>query len=492
MPTKKITTSVFWQIASQATMAILSAVSVKFVAIGLSKELAGNYNSAYSYLQIFAILADFGLYAVSVREVSTAKDKEKTLGTLLVLRTVITCLSLGLGVSIAWFIPAWQSAPLRIGVMIAAFVPFFTLLAGVLRTIFQVQYKMHYVFIAEVSQRIFTTGGMALIIFLGIRSSTSVIIYEVFIGIGAIGALVLFILSLIFSKKLASIKPVFDTKEIVALLRKSVPYGSAFFCMALYRQFDLTLIALLRPDFEVQNAEYGFALRIAEMAYLVPTFLLNSALPLLSERENEQKDTRVLMGKIFLVVLLLGSISSLFAFFWSTPIMELLTTKSYLRGTTQFGADSALKLLSIPMFLNGIVQCWFYILLTTHRWRPLVQAMICAALLSVLLNIFWIPVDGFIGAIRTSSIVHLFLSITLLPFAVQSMPMKVSTSLIIRWILFSVMLGLILWQVAPLLESGIMSFIGLFGGGIMTLFLIYLLKFHQLIQSPKEEIEFQR
>ena len=41
-------------------------------------------------------------------------------------------------------------AGVALGVTIALFVPFFTLLAGMLRTIFQVQYQMHYVFIAEV------------------------------------------------------------------------------------------------------------------------------------------------------------------------------------------------------------------------------------------------------------------------------------------------------------------------------------------------------
>ncbi len=57
---------------SQIVMAALSILTTKFVAIGLSQELAGHYNTAYGYLQLFGILADFGLYAVAVREVSQA------------------------------------------------------------------------------------------------------------------------------------------------------------------------------------------------------------------------------------------------------------------------------------------------------------------------------------------------------------------------------------------------------------------------------------
>ena len=89
MPSKQIALSTLWQMASQITMAVLSIVTVKFVAIGLSKELAGHYNSAYGYLQMFGILADFGLYAIAVREVSKAKDKSAVLSAVLCLRILI-------------------------------------------------------------------------------------------------------------------------------------------------------------------------------------------------------------------------------------------------------------------------------------------------------------------------------------------------------------------------------------------------------------------
>ena len=129
-------------------MAALSIVTVKLVAIGLSIELAGNYNTAYGYLQIFGILADFGLYAVSVREVARApahrsfseggKDRLAILGNLMTLRAIILTISLSSALLIAWAIPHWQGTPLPLGITIAAFVPAFTLLAGILRTVFKI------------------------------------------------------------------------------------------------------------------------------------------------------------------------------------------------------------------------------------------------------------------------------------------------------------------------------------------------------------------
>ncbi|MBP9751145.1 MAG: oligosaccharide flippase family protein, partial [Candidatus Peribacteraceae bacterium] len=154
MSTKQIASSTLWQLASQLAMAAISVVTVKLVATGLSQNLAGFYNSAYGYLQIFGIIADFGLYAVAVREVSRSEDKRGVVGAVIVLRCVITAVSFALAVAVAWVIPAWHGTPLPLAVTLCAFVPVFTLLAGTLRVIFQVHYRLQWVFVAEVTQRI--------------------------------------------------------------------------------------------------------------------------------------------------------------------------------------------------------------------------------------------------------------------------------------------------------------------------------------------------
>jgi len=485
MSTRAIATSTLWQIFSQFTMAVLSTIAVKFVAIGLSRELAGAYNSAYGYLQLFAILADFGLYAVSVREVSTAKDPGRVLGALLVLRSIIAFLSLGAAVVIAWMVPAWQGNPLRIGIAIASFVPFFTLLAGVLRTIFQVRYKMHYVFIAEVAQRIVTVVLMAIIIFSGIRLSDDPAIYHYFLWVGSIGALVLLVLSIAFALREMRIELCFDRVLLMRLLKRAAPYGVAFLCIALYRQFDLTMIALLRDDFELQNASYGFASRISEMSYLIPTFLLNSTLPVLSERFDRKQPVNNLLGKTLFLILSIGSVAALFSFFWARPIMQLLTTEAYLSHGAQVGADTALMLLSIPIFLNGIVLFSFYALLTRHEWKALVVRMVIAVFISLGLNFYFIRTDGFVGAIHTSMIVHLFLALALFPEVLRVFPISFPMSYLVKWGGFSACLALGLWLTLPLLSTTPAIILGLAAACIFLALLAFLFRFHRIFFLPR-------
>jgi len=458
MPTNKVAVSTLWQIASQCTMAALSIITVKMVAIGLSKELAGIYNSAYGYLQLFGILADFGLYAVAVREVSRAKNPSIVLGHLLILRTLILFMAIGSAVLFVWLIPMWKNSPLPLSVTIAALVPLFTLLAGIFRTVFQVYYRMHYVFLAEVTQRVITVSLIGMIVFLGIRGTEDLRILYFFLFVGGVGALTLFILSFLFSLPIIRPHIVWDIRTILHILKRAAPFGVAYLCIAFYRQFDTTLIALLRPDFAIQNAYYGFVVRITDMAFLIPTFLLNSVLPMFPDSPRE---TPKVLERTFAAILILGTISFLFAFLWSRPLMQLLTTQSYLSTSASPGSDSALRILAITMPLNGIILFGFYILLAHHRWQPLLRALALGALLSLILNLIFIPRLGFIGGSLTSVVVHTLLAIHLYSVACQSTPITLSRSTIHTWLTFSFLLAGTLWVARPFLVSEVSTIIGL-------------------------------
>ncbi|MEK7218777.1 MAG: oligosaccharide flippase family protein [Patescibacteria group bacterium] len=460
-----IASSTLWQVASQALMAALSILTVKFVAVGLSKDLAGHYNTAYGYLQLFGILADFGLYAVAVREVSKAKDRERVLGTLIVLRLGILVLSLGTALLIAWLVPHWRGTPLPMGIAIAAFVPAFTLAAGMLRTVFQVGHRMQYVFAAEVTQRVITVALIGSLVLAGARGAEDARTYYLFLAFGSVGAAELLFLSALFARRFQKVCLHWDGALLRHYFLLAAPYGLAFFCTAFYRQFDVTLISLLRPrDFQLQNAYYGFVQRMMDMAYLLPTFLLNSALPILSERDARGEETRGLLGKTLLAVLILGSTASLFGALWPRPLVGLLTTQAYLSSPGTPGSDTALQLLALPMFLNGIVVYCFYVLLTRHRWKPLVITLALGAGLSLGLNAALIPPYGFVGAAVTSIITHAFLALLLLPQALWTMPVRFGWTELRQWLLYAAGLALALFLLSPFLVTSFHTL--LFGAAV--------------------------
>ncbi|MFH0770003.1 MAG: oligosaccharide flippase family protein [Candidatus Peregrinibacteria bacterium] len=461
MSTRKIAVSTFWQLLSQITMAGLSILTVKFVAIALTKELAGTYNSAYGYLQLFGILADFGLYAVSIREVSRTENKERVLGALLTLRLIILSLSLTSALLIVWILPQWRGTAFPLSVSVAALVPFFVLLTGVLRTVFQVEYQMHFVFIAEVLHRVLTTSLIGIAIVMGVRGSANVQIELLFLIAGGAGALLLFAISLFFAKRITPIHALWDTTLLLSLFRMAAPFGVAYLCVSIFRQFDVAMIALLRPDFELQNAYYGFVARMMDMGFVIPTFLLNSTLPILSERDARGEDTSMLLGKTIVILVILGIISSFFACLWARPLTLLMTTPAYLSTLTSPGSDTALVILAIPLLVNGFILFAFYTLLNRGDWRRLVPILALGAILSLGLNLLLIPPFGFVGSSIGSAITHALLALLLFPIALSRHKIRLPQGSVLRVLLFIILLGGTLFLLRPLLVTDLKTAIAL-------------------------------
>ncbi len=459
--TKQIASSTLWQLASQLAMAAISVVTVKLVATGLSQNLAGFYNSAYGYLQIFGIIADFGLYAVAVREVARADDKRGVVGAVIVLRCLITAVSFVLAVAIAWVIPAWHGTPLPLAVTLCAFVPVFTLLAGTLRVIFQVHYRLQWVFIAEVTQRIVAVALIGVVVLLGARDSDDPTTLYWFIAAGGIGAAVLLLFSVVGSRRILKPSLTWDPALFKHLFTLALPFGLAFLCTTAYRQSDVTLISLLRPDFALQNATYGFVQRVMDMTYIIPTFLLNSTLPILSDRVDKGADTRDFLGKILLIVLLLSATVALTGSLWARPIMGLLTTERYLSTPLAPGADTALQWLGVTMLMNGLVVYAFYLLLARHRWRALVAMLAVAAAVSVGLNLWLIPTHGFVGAAQTSALVHTLLAAALIAYATRLLPARLPLHAAVRWLAYVAFLAIALLFIAPWLTSDLRTVMAL-------------------------------
>ena len=173
-------------------MAALSILTVKFVAIGLSKELAETTTPHTVSCSSLGSSQTLGSTPWEYAKWHGQRDRASVLGALVVIRSVILILSLALAIALIWILPQWRGTPLPLSVTFASLVPLFTLLAGILRTVFQVHYRMQFVFVAEVTQRVITTGLIGLFIVAGARTSSNTDILYAFLLIGGIGAFVLF------------------------------------------------------------------------------------------------------------------------------------------------------------------------------------------------------------------------------------------------------------------------------------------------------------
>lgn len=105
MPTKKIYSNTLAQFAGKIATALISIFMIKILTGYLDIAGYGLYSKIYNYLSIFAVIADMGLYTITVRELSKYADDDQMMrkisGNVLSLRTISGMMIILLSLSIA-------------------------------------------------------------------------------------------------------------------------------------------------------------------------------------------------------------------------------------------------------------------------------------------------------------------------------------------------------------------------------------------------------
>ena len=166
--------------------------------------------------------------------------------------------------------------------------------------------------------------------------------------------------------------------------------------------------------------------------------------------------------------------------------MQLLTTDAYLAHGAAAGSDSALQLLSVSIFCNGLIVFGFYTLLSLHAWRPLVATLCIGAVISLALNIIWIPTFGFMGAATTSVIVHTLVAAALLGQATVTVKLRTPWQTTARWMAWMLGTAGILYLLLPFLVSASWTVGGIAFGGFLALGFAWILRLPQSLlgKSP--------
>lgn len=144
---------------------------------------------------------------------------------------------------------------------------------------------------------------------------------------------------------------------------------------------------------------YSAALRLIEMAAVLPPILATSLLPLLTRCKNrdERSFLRTLTSSYRLVTIYCGLVAMLFYLFGNFAVMSFY-------GPRFAGSSAFLVLLSLRLLLSGIgVIKQLFIISEGVYWIGTIMAAIGISL-NITLNFFLIPRFGTLGAISSSLI----------------------------------------------------------------------------------------
>ncbi|MBU0577014.1 flippase [Patescibacteria group bacterium] len=482
---RKILENTFIQVLGKLITAGLSVVVLKIISSYLGTAGYGDYTTVYQFLAFFGIAADFGIYTITVKEMS--KDDKKIpmiLGNVMGLRTMLAILTMGAAAIAAFLIPSYAGTVIPMGVLIATLATFFTLLNGTVSSVLQVHLKMQFATIGLVLGKIVSVAYMALVAYV-LFTGDLVLGFQHLLWAGVLGNLVMFVITSYYVTRFSKITYRFDFGFWKRIFITSLPYGVALVLNTIYFRLDVILLTLMLPHTEVLGSNsnfcpeimcgntevglYGVAMRFLEMLVIIPIYFMNSVLPVMTRFIEEQsKRIKELMQYSFDFLIATGIPILVGGFILAVPIIMFISDPEFVSGNIYtFGSDLAVRILMFAMLFSFINALFGFTLVVLNKQVKLMFINAGCVLFNLIGNLLVIPTFGFRGAAMTSVFSELFILIFTAWIVKNALGFSLSPKTLFKVIFSSFVMGLavaagyywmtdvwFVWQIALLIPLG--------------------------------------
>ncbi len=422
MPTKKIYTNTIAQIAGKIITALISILLIKVLTGYLDVAGYGLYSKIYNYLSIFAVIADLGLYTITVRELTRYADDVKMIakisGNILSLRTLSGILIIFLSLSIAPFLTGYNSTMALIGIAIVSLFTLAGLINSSLMSYLQATLHTEFSLVANTCGKMLTFGMILMFsVLLFPRSITpDTTVFTVVMLAGLAGNIVMTGLTWWYANKWQRVRFAWDSEYIKHILRISLPYWLALFLWVIFFKVDIILLSILEPAdiADTSIALYALPMKIVEVGMMYGTIFLNSLLPVLTtaiEKKDSEKVAK-LTRHAFMLLFAGGIAASGFLALFAPWVIALISTPEFVTQTVMgYGSVDALRIVGWIFLVYFVSSLYTYILIARwqQQWMMYINAGI--AILNIVGNIVFIPMYSFVGSAWVTLVTQILLLI---------------------------------------------------------------------------------
>lgn len=376
----------FYQFLSRLVSA-LSVLAVTFlITRNLSRDVWGDFVIVTSYIGLFAIISDFGLNAIFVREIS---QKQEQLGeffhNLLGLRLILSLFSIFGALAVLAFLP--HSFAVKTAIIVGS--ALVLLQSTFISTSAVFQHKLRYDFFALSD----ILGSLTIILLVFLASLASANLLTI-VFIFLIGNCVKTVIGLFFARKIVgSLRLRFNFNLWRLLFFSSIPLGLMLVMSQFNANIDKQIIALVDPkklgvSSAVAVGIYGLSYRIFDFVIAISTFFANSLYPILLQKlENSREGFESLAKKSVATMFLLGLGVGVVGWLLSPLVLSIFGEYS------ESLVSLRILILSTPIFFVSALLLWINITLGKEKILPFIYAF--ALLCNLALNLALIPRLGY-------------------------------------------------------------------------------------------------
>lgn len=409
MPNRKIYTNTLAQIAGKIITALISIFLIKVLTSYLDVAGYGLYSKIYNYLSIFAVIADMGLYTITVRELTKYADDPKMVakisGNILSLRTLSGVLIIILSLSIAPFLSGYNSLMALVGIFIVSLFTLAGLINSSLMSYLQANLHTEFSLIANTCGKMLTFG--MILLFAGLlfpRATTDDIeIFTLVMIAWLAGNILMTWLTWWYTSRYHKIRFAWDKKYILHILQISLPYWLALFLGVIFFKVDVILLSLLEESTiaDTSIALYALPMKIVEVGMMYGTIFLNSLLPVLTTAIEKKEKSKIesLTWKWFELLFGFGLAIAIFWFAYTPEIIRIISTPEFLSTTVMwYSSIDAMRIVIWIFLFYFISSLSTYILIARGEQSRMMWINAGIALLNIIGNLLVIPMYSFIGS----------------------------------------------------------------------------------------------
>lgn len=460
---RKILENTFVQVLGKLITAALSILVLKIISGYLGTSGYGDYTTVYQFLAFFGIIADFGIYTITVKEMSRDESRIPViLGNVMGLRTFLAILAMVLAILTVFLVPRYSDTLIPLGVLIATLATLITLLNGTISSVLQVHLKMQYTTIGLVLGKIVSVLYMGWVAYFAFTGDLVAGFYHL-LWAGVLGNLVMFIITAYYVRRYCKITYKFDFSYWKKIFTTSLPFGVALILSTIYFRLDVILMTFILPHSQsLANPEveclktlcsdteiglYGVAMRMLEMLVIIPIYFMNSVLPVMTRYIEEQSEKiRNLIQYSFDFLFATGIPILVGGFILARPIIHFISDSEFVSGNVfAYGSDLAVRILMFAMLFSFVNVLFGFTLVVLNKQVKLMYINAGAVLFNLIGNILVIPIWGFRGAAVTSVLSEIIILIFTYWVAQKVLGFHLSVRTFIRTFFAAFVMGLAVW-----------------------------------------------
>ena len=397
MLTRKIAHNTIIQIIGKAANVLIGVLAISCLTRYLSPSGFGQYVTVLSFLQIFGIFLDFGLYIVLLQEFSKpGADKNFSFSNIVTLRIITGIAFFIIAPTIALFFP--YPLIVKLGIAFTSLAFFLNSLNQVYSAVFQKEMRMDKVVLAE---------SIGKIIFLGFIISAIALKGNLIAVLMAnnINSIIFFLILSISARKYVKYSWVINWNYWKRIIKLAWPIGLTTVLNLIYFKADILILSIYKPASHV--GYYGAPYKVLEVVTALPHLILGLVLPIFTFYwfNNRKEEFKKIFQNIFdLFIVLTFLLVSLF-------IAEAKGIINFIAGPEYPISIGILKILIWPTSIIFFSALFNYGIIAVEKQKKTIKYFLITAVVALIGYLIFIPRFSYYGAAYMTLIAEVLITI---------------------------------------------------------------------------------